>query len=275
MRRWRAIPTLLGLLASAGPLSAQAARADTALRPGLLTDPGKAEWVRPVASLIVPGAGQLLGGRARGAVYLVAEALLITRTLGLNSEGRREQERYRQLAMVVARGQFGPVEQDTVFEYYEQMGRYVESGPFDTDPGPGFAPPTDTRTYNGQIWELARTTFFPDPVNEPPPESAEYERAVAFYRSRAIGPNYQWSWRNAGLEQDLFRQTIAASDEAFREATTTLGLLLANHLLSAVDAFVSERLSRPDRPVTLRTGLVARHSGGATPAITAAVSIAW
>jgi hypothetical protein len=274
VRRWRAIPPLLGLLASAGPLSAQALPGDAA-RPGLLTDPGKALWVRPLASLIVPGGGQLLGGRARGALYLVAEALLITRTLGLNSEGRREQDRYRELAMVVARGQFDPVEQDTVFEYYEQMGRYVESGPFDTDPGPGFAPPTDTRTYNGQIWELARTTFFPDPANEPLPESAEYQRAVAFYQSRAIGPNYQWSWRNAGLEQDLFRQTIAASDEAFREATTTLGLLLANHLLSAVDAFVSERLSRPDRPVTLRTGFVSRRAGGAMPAMTAVVSIAW
>lgn len=268
---------LLGLLASAGPVVAQVdtARTDTASGRGLLTDPAKAAWVRPIASLLVPGAGQLLGGRARGAVYLVAEALLITRTLSLDSEGRREQDRYRELAWVVARGQFQPVDQDTVFEYYEQVGRYVESGPFDTDPGPGFAPPTDTRTYNGQIWQLARTTYFPDPDNEPPPESAEYKRAMAFYQSRAIGPNFQWSWRNAGLEQDLYRQTIAASDEAFREATTTLGLLLANHLLSAVDAFVSERLSRPDRPVTIRTALRSPPHRGGSPAVTAAVSIAW
>jgi hypothetical protein len=263
---------LLGLLACASPLSAQA---DSTAHPGLLTDPAKAAWVRPIASLIVPGAGQLLGGRPRGTLYLVAEALLITRTLSLDSEGRREKDRYRELALVVARGQFQPVEQDTVFEYYEQMGRYVESGPFDTDPGPGLAPPTDTRTYNGHIWDLARTTYFPDPANEPPPGSPEYQRAIAFYQSRAIGPNYQWSWRNAGLEQDLYRQTIAASDEAFQEATTTLGLLLANHLLAAVDAFVSERLSRPDRPVTLRTGLRSRRQGGEVPAISVAISIAW
>lgn len=265
---------VLALLVVGGPLAAQSAPADGG-GPGLLTDPAKASWVRPLASLLIPGTGQLLGGHPRGALYLVAEALLITRTLSLNAEGHRNQDRYRELAMVVARGEFQPVVQDTVFEYYEQMGRYVESGPYDTDPGPGFAPPMDERTYNGQIWQLARTTFFPDPANPPPPDSPEYQRAEAFYFSRAIGPNFRWSWRNAGLEQDLYRQTIAASDGAFREATTTLGVLLANHLLSAVDAFVTGRLSSPDREISLHTGL--RWSAGRHRAagFAAAVSVAW
>lgn len=232
-----------------------------AARPGLLADPGRAAWVRPVASLLVPGTGQLMGGRSRGAVYLVAEALLITRALTLNSEGRRDQSRYRELGMVVARAPYDPVLQDTIFEYYEQMGRWVESGPYDTDPGPDLVPPDDERTYNGQIWQLARTTFFPDPDDEPPPGSPEYQRALAFYQSRAIGPNYRWSWRNAGLEQDLYRQTISASDEAFRGATTTLGILLVNHLLSAVDAFVTERLAGSGAAVALRTGVWARERG--------------
>ena len=112
----------------------------------LLADPERAAWVRPVASLLVPGTGQLLGGRSRGAVYFVAEALLITRAVTLSSEGRRDQERYRDLAMVVARAPYDPVLQDTVFEYYEQMGRWVESGPFDVDPGPALVPPDDART---------------------------------------------------------------------------------------------------------------------------------
>jgi hypothetical protein len=136
------------------------------------------------------------------------------------------------------------------------MGRYVESGPFDADPGPGFEPPTDERTYNGQIWALARRTFFPDFDQPPPLDSPEYQRALAFYTARAIGPAFQWSWRNAGLEQDLYRQTIRQSDDAFRAAMQNLGLLLANHVLSAVDAFVSERLSGNARPITLTTGWV-------------------
>lgn len=242
------------------------------IRPGLLNDPSRASWVRPVASLLVPGTGQLLGGHSRGAVYIVAEALLITRALTLNSEGRRDQDRYRELAMVVARAPFTPVLEDTVFEYYEQMGRWVESGPFDTDPGPVLVPPDDVRTYNGQIWALARTTFFPDPNDQPPPDSPEYQRALAFYSSRAIGPNYRWSWRNAGLEQDLYRQTISASDEAFRGATTTLGILLVNHLLGAVDAFITERLRGVGRPVEVQTA-VWPAGRGRRPGLSAALSI--
>lgn len=256
MSRGRAGAVLALALATTGGLAAQAVPASPPRNGGgLLADPGKALWVRPLASLLVPGTGQLLGGHPRGAVYLVAEALLITRTLTFSSEGRRDQARYRELATVVARAPYDPVAQDTVFEYYEQMGRWVESGPFDTDPGPTLVPPTDERTYNGQIWQLARTTFFADPDAEPPADSPEYQRALAFYSSRAIGPNFQWSWRNAGLEQDLYRQTISASDEAFRAATTTLGILLVNHLLSAVDAFITERLRGALLPVGLQTGV--------------------
>jgi hypothetical protein len=237
-----------------------------------LADPSRATWVRPLASALIPGTGQLLGGHPRGAVYLVTEALLLTRFLALNAEGNREEDRYRELALVVARAAYAPVDQDTVFEYYEQMGRYVESGPYDTDSGPALQPPTDERTYNGQIWELARTTYFPDPDQAPPPESPEYQRALTFYTSRAIGPNYQWSWRNAGLEQDLYRQTIAASDEAFRDATTTIGLL-ANHVLSAVDAFVTTRLSGDGRVVEVQTGFRPGRRAGSPIRFMATVSV--
>lgn len=230
--------------------------------------------MRPLASGIVPGTGQLLAGRERGALYLVAEAFLLTRVLSLSAEGRRERDRYRELARVVARAPFGPTDADTVFEYFEQMGRFVESGPFDTDPGPGIVPPADERTYNGQIWALARRTYFADPEVVPPPDAPEYQRALSFYTSRAIGPNFQWSWRNAGLEQDLYRRTIRESDEAFRQASQGLGLLLANHILSAVDAAISERLARRGRAVQVRSGLypLPPREGGVTLAVTLSVA---
>ena len=192
----------------------------------------------------------MLGRQSRGALYLVAEAFLLTRFIALNREGRRERDRFLELAFVVARGGFSPSARDTSFEYFEQMGRFVESGPFDVDPDARLRPPDDKRTFNGTIWALAQETFFTDPDNPPPADSPEFQRALDFYRRRAIGPNFQWSWRNAGLEQDLFRQTIDQSDEAFRAATQQLGLLLANHVLSVVDAFVSHRLS-PNRGVSM------------------------
>ncbi|HEX9727637.1 MAG TPA: hypothetical protein VGA37_03960 [Gemmatimonadales bacterium] len=238
-----------------------------------LSDPERGSYVRPLASAAIPGAGQLLGVQERGALYLIAEALLLTRFVAFNREGRRERDRFQDLALVVARGEFGPSARDTTFEYYEQMGKFIESGPFDTDPGADFVPPTDERTFNGSIWGLARRTFFADPDAPPPRGSPEFQRALAFYRARAVGSNYRWSWRNAGLEQDQFRQTIRQSDEAFRSATQQLGLLLANHVLSAVDAFISHRLAGPDRPVRVQTYLAAPGDGPAWPVWGIAVRI--
>ncbi len=175
---------------------------------------------------------------------MAMEALLLVRFFGFQAEGRREGDRYRDLAFTVARAPFGPADRDTAFSYFEQLATFIESGPFDTDPSPTIAPPDDPRTFNGSIWNLARRTFFADPDSLPEPNSEEYQRALAFYRARAVGPDFRWSWRNAGLEQDLFRQTIEQSDESFRQATQQLGLLLVNHLLSAVDAVITNRLSR-------------------------------
>ncbi len=208
----------------------------------LLSDSARAKWVRPAASLILPGTGQLLGRSERGALYLVAEALFLTRFLGLQHDGTMDADQYRNLAFRVARGAFSPEVRDTVFDYFEAMSKYIESGPFDMDPGPDLAPPWDERTFNGRIWLLARQTYFADPDSIPPPTSVEYLQALDFYRRRAVGPNFRWSWRGAALEQDLYRQTIRSSDQAFRRARDQLGLLLANHLLSAIDALVTTRL---------------------------------
>jgi hypothetical protein len=217
-------------------------------------------WLAPIASAIVPGTGQLLLGQDRGALYLIAEVFLLQRSISLWNESKAEERRYRDIALKVARAPFDGMIRDTVFEYFEQMGRYVESGAYDTDPGPALVPPTDEATYNGNIWALARRTYFRG-TTTPPDTSIEFQTALAFYRGRAIGPNYRWSWRNASIEQDLFRQTIGQGDETFRRATQQLGLLLANHFISAVDAFVSERLSRRHRAVTLQHQLWLEDSG--------------
>jgi hypothetical protein len=216
---------------------------------------GSLSGFHAVASAFVPGSGQLLSGRDRGAIFAITEAFLITRFVAFHAEGRRERDRYVDLALTVARGVFDPAVRDTAFEYFEHMEQYVESGSFDIDAGPEIVPPTDARTFNGSIWALARETFFQNPDSVPSPDSEEYQRALDFYRRRAVGPNFQWSWRNAGLEQDLFRQSIRQSDEAFRRATQQLGLMLANHLLSALDAFISYRLSQNGRRVELTSAL--------------------
>jgi len=199
--------------------------------------------VRPVASLLVPGSGQLLAGQERGAVYVAVEVYSVIRILQLNDAGRREGDRYRDLAFEVARRAFAPVRRDTVFEYFETMERFSESGLYDRDAGPALLPEVDAATYNGSVWLLARRTFWPDPDLPPDAGSPEYLRAVRFYQDNAVGPDFQWTWRHASVEHGVFRESIRKSDTAFRRAQNMLGVLLANHVVSAVDALISSRLS--------------------------------
>lgn len=220
-------------------------------------------WLPPVASLIVPGSGQLLKGRDRGVVYLAAEAFLLSRYLQLRHDGRRGAERYRDLAFAVARRGFTPERRDTSFEYFEQMERYTASGEFNRSPDPStLIPEDDPTTYNGNVWATAQRTFFPDPNNPPPPNSQDYLDALAFYRANAVTPGFRWSWRDASLEQQEYRATIRSSDDAFRSAQNQLGLLLANHLVSAIDALISSRLSATlRREASVETTWMGRLSG--------------
>lgn len=219
-------------------------------------------WLPPLASLVVPGSGQLLSGRDRGMVYLAAEAYILSRFLRLTHDGRRGADRYRDLAYAVARRGFTSERRDTVFEYYEQMERFASSGEFDRNPGGAFTPEDDPATYNGSIWLLARQTYWPDPDNPPLPGSGPDLAALTFYRTHAVGPDFRWSWGDASLEQQEYRATIRSSDEAFRSAQSQLGLLLANHLVSAIDALISSRLSAGlRREATFETTWMGRRRG--------------
>lgn len=246
LARWGWVAGGLAVAATAPPPGAAAQRADTA--------PPRTALVRPLASLLVPGSGQLLAGQDRGAVYLAAEVYLVSRFLQLDRDANREARRFRALAYDVARRAFSPTRRDTVFEYYEQMERFAESGRYDTAAGPAFVPENDPRTYNGAVWLLARQTFWEDPDRPPDPMSLEYWRALQFYQARAVGPDFRWSWRDHSLEHQVFRETIRRSDTAFRRAQSRIGLLLANHVLSTVDALISNRLTEATgRPAALRT----------------------
>lgn len=206
-------------------------------------EPPASVFVRPLASLLVPGTGQLLAHQDRGAVYLAAEVYLVSRFLQLDHEAMAEAGRFQNLAFDVARRTYGPVRRDTIFEYYEQMERFAESGAYDADPGGAFVPEADSGTYNGSVWLLARRTYWEDPNVPPDPSSLQYWKALQFYQERAVGPNFRWSWRDHSLEHEVFRDYIKRSDNAFRRAQNQVGLVLANHVLSAVDALISARLS--------------------------------
>ena len=246
MRPLRAPVLCLALAALAVPRPAPAQRADSApsVFPAALREPvWRRPWVRPLASLLVPGSGQLLGGRDRGMVYLAAELWFVARALALTGDGRRERDAFVTLGYDVARAQFTPYRLDAPWEYYEAMSHWVESGLYSLNASGPIQPETDTLTYNGAMWLLARRNYLANPDSIPPPTDPSYQAALAFYQSRAFGAALRWSWKDARLEMDTYAQAIRASDDDFRNATTYLGAILLNHLASAVDAFITLRVA--------------------------------
>ncbi|HEX2718944.1 MAG TPA: hypothetical protein VHM67_14830, partial [Gemmatimonadaceae bacterium] len=155
----------------------------------------------------------------------------------------RARRQYRDLALRVSRASFQGPKPVGNFEYYETMEHWIASGQYDTDGGAsGIQPEADTTTFNGALWLLARRTYWSTPTTPPPAGSAAESAALAFYVRSAVRPEFAWSWRAAPLQQDEYRRRIQASNEAFRRAAHDVGAVLANHLLSTVDAYISMRL---------------------------------
>jgi hypothetical protein len=229
--------------ASATIASANEARVSAALVPQMRRAIDSLPlWTAPVASLLVPGLGQAQLHKDRFIAFMSVEAFLIVQLMKNNKEWRTSATSYRALARDVARQAFAGARADTIFEYYEAMGKYVESGAFSSTPNGPVIPETDTLTYNGKQWLLARKQYGV-PLDDPSAAlTPNYAQALSFYQERAVSQYYGWSWRDAQLEQDVFKREIMRSNEAYARAQRNLTALIANHLLSAIDAFAIVRI---------------------------------
>src|SRR2546421_11709556 len=146
MKRSAALVVLVLMAFVANASHAQTADSATAATDSLIR---ARIFLRPRASLLVPGTGQLLAHQDRGAVSLAAEVYLVSRFVQLDREAVREASRFKALAFDIARRPYLPTQRDTIFEYFEQMERFPESGRYDAGSGSGFVPESDPRTYNG------------------------------------------------------------------------------------------------------------------------------
>jgi len=194
------------------------------------------------ASAVIPGAGQALLKSRRAFCYAAAEAYGWIRYSKHHRDGNKFRARYRELSRSVARAAFDPGGPDGDWDYYERMEKFAASGAYDVVPGGDVDPEPNPSTYNGSIWLLARQTYWRDPDVSPAPASAEFQAALAFYTGRAVPTALEWSWVGAAEGFQQYRHSIAASNSAFRRAEQTAGLIIANHLLSAVDAYVTVRM---------------------------------
>lgn len=195
-----------------------------------------------LASAVLPGAGQALLRSSRAFIYAGIETLGWLRYSRQQNDGDRFRSRYRELSRTVARAQFNPAGPDGDWDYYERMEKFAASGAYDRVPGGDVDPESDPSSYNGSIWQLARQTYWRDPNTPPTPSSPEFQSALAFYIKRAVPADLRWSWIGAAEGFQEYRRSVAASNTAFKRAEQTAGLIIANHILSAVDAYVAVRM---------------------------------
>jgi hypothetical protein len=203
-----------------------------------------APGIAMLASAALPGAGQFLLDRDRWVPYLALELWAWLSFVNRRGDAHALASDYRDLAWTAARRVSVGNRIDPSFPYYESMSHFEASGLLDTDPRiAGVQPEVDTRTYNGDQWALARSLYFPGGIDYPA-GSPEYERALQYYLDHGIGPAFTWAWGDRVLEQQTFRELIRRSDEAYRTTTQLLGLILVNHMVSAIDALVLGRTER-------------------------------
>lgn len=244
----RVVAVLAALTVIATALPAQraaGARAGVVGEREQMSTGDRRRWA-PVASLLLPGTGQALLRQDRFMAYLAVEAWAMVEFANQRTEARRQQGRYRSLARDVARSLYGAKPPVGTWAYYEAMEKYLESGVFDRLPGGEVDPELDDETHNGAMWLLARQTFWSDPEVPPLPSTSQFRNAMNFYLDRAIRAEYRWSWRNAQLEKDLYVRTIRRYNRSLADARQALGVVIANHLLSSVDAFVTLRVEGLD-----------------------------
>lgn len=221
-------------------------------------------------SAVLPGAGQYALGQRRSWVYLALETVGWAFWADRRSAGKDLRTRYRDFAWTEARLWTG-ARIDGDFEYYERMSKWRSSGLFDADPATeGVQPEADPATFNGATWVLATGIFLPGDGSTPETDP-RYQSALEYYRDRAYGPELLWDWTGKEAEQEEFGSLIRRSDDRFRQATNLLGLVLANHAVSMVDAYVSARAPA----VTVRSGFAPTAARGLRWTARLDVALPW
>jgi len=191
-------------------------------------------------SAVVPGAGQYALGQRRAWVYLALETAGWVLWAERRSAGDELVREYRDFAWERGRIRTEP-RVDGDFDYYETLTKWVQSGAWDADPSAsGVQPETDPSTFNGMIWERAVAIFLPGGPSTPPGD-ASYQSALDYYGAQGYGTEFLWDWSGTGDDQSTYAQILSSSDERYQQATNVLGAILANHLVSSIDAYLSAR----------------------------------
>jgi hypothetical protein len=157
-------------------------------------------------SLLLPGLGEhYLGHTGRAKAFFVAEGAIWTSFGVFRVQGNHRERLYREYAEVFAGV---PPRDDDAF--YRTIGNFIASdGPF---------------SANEQVRRQARVTY--------PNDTGKQQE---FYEEFAYTGDDAWSWENEDRFEQ-YRGMRSAALDAFHRSELSLGLLVANRLLSVIDA---------------------------------------
>ncbi|HET9232540.1 MAG TPA: hypothetical protein VFP10_00175 [Candidatus Eisenbacteria bacterium] len=156
-------------------------------------------------SLLLPGLGEYaLGHHDRAKVFFVAEGAIWTSYAVFQIQGSHRKDLYKEFADVNAG--VSPRDDD---DFYRTIGNYIASdGPF---------------SANEQVRREARANY--------PDSRADQEE---YFEENAYTGNDAWAWESeAALE--AYQDMRDASESAYHKSEFSLGLAIANRLISVVD----------------------------------------
>lgn len=174
-------------------------------QPALVTRPDeKNPKLAMLYSLVLPGLGETYLGRPdRAKIFFAAEGAIWTSFAVFRIQGSHRKDLYKEFAEIHA-----GVPQRDDDTYYRTIGNFLGSdGPF---------------SANETIRRQARALFPDDP-------SAQQQ----FFDENAYTGDDTWMWESEML-LDRYREMRSSSLSAFRRSELSLGLLVANRLISVL-----------------------------------------
>jgi hypothetical protein len=184
-------------------------------------------------SLLLPGLGEYtLGHHDRAKIFFLAEGAIWTSYAIFRVQGAHRKDIYHEFARVNA----GVASRDDD-EFYRIIGNYVSSdGPF---------------SANEQIRREARANY--------PDDRAKQEE---YYQEHAYTGDDTWTWQSQAM-LDTYQDMRDASESAYHKSDFSLGLAIANRLISVVDTgILAAKKSRANATTTgFRWNIEAEPSG--------------
>ena len=178
-------------------------------------------------SMIVPGSGQLYIGKKRGIAYLAAEVGLITAYFVVRKDARSIEDDY-----------VAAVREGVIFDQNDPTyGRYMASLPVPGDPFSGWNMEDFEHATQTNNWHYVYTESDGEPL----------ERIGPFYW-KDLPANFQTAGRqelkDAEIDSESRQVAYDIREDAtskFKVATTILGVTIANHLVSAIEARIAAK----------------------------------